>query len=598
VRKKTRFRKKIITWQIILFVIFVAALFPLIDRTVHRIVRDTLEENTAGLIDAIDDAFSEKEMIELLKQQEFFSFYRMSILNDQGELIYDSHLSRLLGPNFESFTPTKHPEVEEALKEGIGYSISFSNLFKGRFAYVAERFSFQGKTYVLRTAFPFAQLQELIHNFELGFLLFSFAVLLFFNALIWFIFSRFTRPISSIIEAVAPYQRGEMDEIPEIRLPAKSAPNDEFTRLAQTLNSLSGRIKEQIMSITSERNEKEAILQSLGEGVIAVDGDMRIRYINSIGSKMLGMPRRELLGAPFPTVEGKAGHPLIERACQLLQACSEQETTLTDSLALGVEKKIYIDLIAVPKGKGSGAIIVLQDKSSHYKVLEMGKDFVANASHELRTPITIIKGFAETLQDMPEMSRDMLDEITEKIVRNCERMDNLVKNLLTLADIENIPESRFKDCDLVTLAENCRHMLRSVYTDAQVEIEKTEEEMTISADGDILELAVINLLDNAAKYSKGPAHITIRLASVEDDEVKIEISDKGMGIPPEDLEHIFGRFYTVDKTHSRRLGGAGLGLSIVKNIIDKHDGLISATSKLGEGTTFTIILPKVRHSRS
>ena len=199
---------------------------------------------------------------------------------------------------------------------------------------------------------------------------------------------------------------------------------------------------------------------------------------------------------------------------------------------------------------------------------------------------------------MPEMSREMLDEITEKIVRNCERMDNLVKNLLTLADIENIPESRFKPCDLVTLAENCRHLLQSVYTEAKVEINKSEDEMTIMADGDLLELAVINLLDNAAKYSKPPAEITISLTPVDEDEIKIEITDRGMGIPPEDVEHIFERFYTVDKTHSRRLGGACLGLSIVKNIIDKHDGLISATSTLGKGTTFTILLPKERHSRS
>ena len=233
--KKTHFRRKIITWQIILFVVFVAALFPLINRTVHRIVRDTLEENTADLIDAINDASSEKEMIELLKQQEFFSFYRMSILNDKGDLIYDSHLSRLLGPNFEPLTHTEHPEVEEALKNGIGYSISYSHLFKGKFAYVAERFIFQGKTYILRTAFPFVQLQELIQNFELGFLLFSFVVLLFFNTLIWVIFSRYTRPIGNIIEAIAPYQRGEMEEIPEIILPTKATADDEFIRLAKTL---------------------------------------------------------------------------------------------------------------------------------------------------------------------------------------------------------------------------------------------------------------------------------------------------------------------------------------------------------------------------
>jgi two-component system phosphate regulon sensor histidine kinase PhoR len=211
---------------------------------------------------------------------------------------------------------------------------------------------------------------------------------------------------------------------------------------------------------------------------------------------------------------------------------------VTDSISLGEEKKIWLDLIAAPKAQGNGAIIVLQDKSSHYRVLEMGKDFVANASHELRTPITIIKGFAETLQDMPELPREMLADITEKIVRNCQRMDTLVKNLLTLADLENLPNSRFQECDLVALVEACRQVVVSVYETAQITIEKSSETILVSADPDILELAFINLMNNAAKYSNPPAQITIGLIQ-EPDEVCITISDQGIGIPPADLEHIF-----------------------------------------------------------
>jgi signal transduction histidine kinase len=230
------------------------------------------------------------------------------------------------------------------------------------------------------------------------------------------------------------------------------------------------------------------------------------------------------------------------------------------------------------------------------KVLEMGKDFAANASHELRTPITIIRGFAETLQDLPELPRDMVVDIIEKIVRNCQRMDTLVKNLLTLADLENLPDSRFKECDLVVLAETCRQVVLVVYETAQTTIEKNSESITIAADPDILELAIINLLDNAAKYSNPPAKITIKLEQ-EGDEACISISDQGIGIPPADLEHIFERFYTVDKARSRRLGGAGLGLSIVRTIVEKHHGTISVTSMVGIGTTFFIRLPIHRQLR-
>ena len=226
----------------------------------------------------------------------------------------------------------------------------------------------------------------------------------------------------------------------------------------------------------------------------------------------------------------------------------------------------------------------------------MGKDFVANASHELRTPITIIKGYAETLHDHPDLGREKYVEITEKIGRNCIRMENLVKSLLTLTDIENISEDRFIETDLTILVENCRHTVRSVYSDANVTIDAPQKRILISADSGLLELALVNLLDNAAKYSEPPAQITIKIAPNLEGEVVVTISDQGRGIPEEDLEHIFQRFYRVDKTHSRRLGGAGLGLSIVRTIIAKHGGKIEAESKVGEGTTFTITLP-VEHQQ-
>jgi two-component system phosphate regulon sensor histidine kinase PhoR len=310
---------------------------------------------------------------------------------------------------------------------------------------------------------------------------------------------------------------------------------------------------------------------------------------------MLGLSKKPVLNEPFPQTSEKAPDLLMEKCHTLLVKCQKQGVVLTDFVTFGEEKKTYIDLVAAPKAHGSGAIIVLQDKSSRYKVLEMGKDFVANASHELKTPITIIKGFAETLHDLPEMSKEMLAEITEKILRNCDRMETLVKNLLTLADLENIPEPKFKECDLITLLEDCKHILHSLNPETEIKIMNSDDELLLYADPDILELAILNLLNNAVKYSKPPAKITISARNLNEEEVELKISDKGIGIAAEDLEHIFERFYTVDKARSRRLGGAGLGLSIVKTIIDKHDGSISAESQLGKGTTFTIILPKKRH---
>jgi len=587
--KVLSFRRKFFLSHLLLFILFLLLLFPFVEKTVKKIVRDSLEKSTLALLRQIKEASNEKELIERLKTQRFFVFFRVSLFNADNQLLYDDYVLKHLGEEYRVLYPTSHPEVIEALKKGVGYHEGSSQIFAQKFSYVAVTFDFQGKKYILRTAFPFVQVEDLIQSFERGFLLFSFVLLLIFSATSWLIFSRFSQPIQQIIKAIRPYQVAEKETIPEIILSPSVIEDDDFSRLADTLNSLSERIRSQIKNITEERNEKEAILESLGEGVVAVDSDLNVKYLNGIGSKMLGASKKELLGKPLGSIKGKHSL-LIEKASALLQACQESNQVVTDSLLLSEGKKLYLDLIAAPKMKGSGAIIVFLDKSSHYKVVDMGKDFVANASHELRTPITIIKGFAETLQDLPEISKEMLSDITEKIVRNCQRMDSVIKNLLTLADIENLPESRFKECNIGSIIDNCRHLLLSIYPEVNLTVQQPAEEIFLYADSDLLELAIINLFDNAAKYSPSPAVISIVIETTEE-RVQLQIKDRGMGIPVADLEHIFERFYTVNKAHSRRLGGAGLGLSIVKTIVEKHEGSISVSSVLGEGTLFTISLP-------
>ena len=170
-------------------------------------------------------------------------------------------------------------------------------------------------------------------------------------------------------------------------------------------------------------------------------------------------------------------------------------------------------------------------------------------------------------------------------------MTNVIKDLLILSDVENLPRSRVIDCDVGELIEGCRTMLLELFPEANVLIEKNvDDEFSLSADPDLIELALFNLMENAAKYSNSPAHITVQMDKV-DHHIKISIADNGIGIPPNDLEKIFQRFYTVDKAHSQKMGGSGLGLSIVETIVDKHCGKISVASTLGKGTSFTILLP-------
>ena len=467
----------------------------------------------------------------------------------------------------------------------MGFEEDYSQLLNHKFAYLAKAFDFHGRVYVLRTAFPHQYVTDIAHNFEIGFLIFASSILLLFGLMIWFIIHRLTQPIQNILQKIKPYQEGLQPVLPEIETSALN-PRDDFAKLAMTLNILSAKVQLHIDTITNERNEKEAILESLVEGVIAVDENLIITYANHMANKLINSEELDLIGKNFAILKQK-------ECLELLQKCQSELVPSTDTLEMNLGgKKLYLDVVAAAKKDHRGAIIVFQDKTAHYKISQMRRDFIANASHELKTPITIIRGFAETLHDNPGLDREIQEKVTEKIMRNCSRMTALIKDLLTLADIENIPSSRLSECHLENVVNRCKSMVLELFPEAVIEVKKQKEEAKLVADEDLLELAIMNLIENAAKYSPKPAKITVTLDDMED-HLTIKVADQGLGIPLEDQEHIFDRFYTVDKAHSQKMGGSGLGLSIVKTIIEKHFGTVELKSELGKGSTFIVTLPKV-----
>lgn len=214
------------------------------------------------------------------------------------------------------------------------------------------------------------------------------------------------------------------------------------------------------------------------------------------------------------------------------------------------------------------------------RILQKEKAFNATVSHELKTPLTVIRGYAETLPS---------SEVSEKILRSCDRMERVMKSVLKISSLEAEPS--FQSCGINTILEHCLHLISSSFPSAFIEIEKPAEPVVADVDSDLLEIALLNILENGIKYSPTPAHLKICLQEQFGTFI-IKIQDQGMGIPKKDLPHIFERFYTVSKNQSRRLGGAGLGLYLVKSIVEKHEGTVSVQSTLGQGTTFTLVLPQ------
>ena len=577
------FRQKIFLSYLGVFLLVTLLVCSFVAQWVQRIVLQSMESRATEIVAIIREAPNHDALVHRLKDQKSVMFFRSSVITDEHKVLYDSHTKRILGPKFSRDYVVEHPEVMQALREGIGYYEGHSAILNQEFAYFAKAFDFHGKNYVLRTAYPHQYVQEIVRDFEMGFLGLAGFILLLFSLMTWGVIHVLTRPIQRIINVVKPYQEGSTHVLPEIRL-NKANVNDDFYKLAFTLNSLSLKIQSHIDLVTKERNEKETILESLVEGVVAVADNMQVTYTNHMAVKLINC---------MGELTGKSFHILHQERCEeLLRRCQKENKPISDTFETFRDgQKIYLDIVATPKRDDEGAVLVLQDKTAHYKLFEMRRDFIANASHELKTPITIIRGFAEALHDNPDLDKETQREVTEKIMRNCNRMAALIKDLLTLADVENIPSSRLGHVDLSELMEYSKMMVVQVFPEAEILIEVPQQDVSLIADRDLLELAFINLIENGAKYSSSPASIHITLED-NPDYIEICIADQGIGIPFVDQEYIFDRFYTVDKAHSQKMGGSGLGLSIVKTIVEKHFGTITLQSEPGKGTTFTIHFPK------
>lgn len=570
------FRFKIFISNVLLLVVFWALIFPFVTNSVQHMAIQAISDRADELIDVITKVPDTNGLIQATEDQKSFVIFHIALYNSAGEMLYDSHMRRNAKTVVVSQV-TMPNDVAQAFVKGQSVAEETNDISAQKLIYISKSFMFQGKMYVFRMSFPYSYLVPLKRRFDTAFLIFSSIVLVLFCATIVLLMYYFMWPIRKVITAIKPYQEGKAMYIPEISITTRL--KDEFYDLATTVNSLSARIQLQIETLTRARNEQETILESLAEGVLAVDSKLVLSYANRLALKFLSVPK-SFIGQ---SLEGKVDPVFItvlQKGC-ITRAIANDEIIINN-----------LHLNAVTSPLPDGVLLVLQDKTTQYKILEMRKDFIANASHELKTPITIIRGFAETLHDHPELDHATIQSITEKILNNSLRLTKIVRNLLTLADIENLPKYRLEKCNVYELAQRAVSHAQTVHTTAQVSIECEENLPLIDADPELLEVALTNLIDNGAKYSKDTPQLKISLRR-NADSVRIAVQDHGIGIPEADLEHIFDRFYTVNKAESKKKGGSGLGLSIVQTIVEKHFGTISVESRVNEGSEFTIELPWV-----
>lgn len=326
-------------------------------------------------------------------------------------------------------------------------------------------------------------------------------------------------------------------------------------------------------------HRKFSFLNDLSEGIIWLDKNLKVFYQNRAVEIIIlkRLPKRKLSFSQTILSDQE------ESILHAIQSAKKKE-----HLFFTPSKSSTIALTILPISKGY--LLTLTNCSSFDQVIAKEKSFISNASHELRTPITIIKGFAETLRDLPNISKEMSKEMIRKIVKNCVRMESVIKSLLVMTDLDQCSSLKVEECDINQLVEQTSKSAIALYPQAQIDCYFDQEQALIQGSSHLLEVLLRNLIQNGVKYSQEKPIVSVTVEHKKDS-LSLKVKDKGIGMDREELNRVFDRFYTVDKAHSRKMGGAGLGLSIVKKIISLHQGKVSLSSSKGVGTEVVMELP-------
>lgn len=569
-----------------LLALFLATLFT--TRAVHsfhiRTTTNDLQARAQLIKDQVTDLFASgqwPQLEQLCQNLGQKSATRITVIALDGQVAADSLEDPALMDNHAT-----RPEIITALQGRIGASSRYSHTIHKNLRYVAlPLLSHDEIVASLRLSVPLSSLDAALSGIRLTLILGALAVALLIAFVTWFISYQITRPVQAMRNGARRFANRDFTTPIPVRGP------DELMDLSRCLNAMAIDLSSHIATVVNQRNELETIFSSMIEGVFTVDEQERIISINQAAADFLESTTSAARGHTLLEIMRNSDLKLFMR--QTLSASSpvRQEITLRhrnqDSFTFAAH-----GVLLPPETSPSKAMVVLNDITRLKKLENIRRDFVANVSHELKTPITAIQGYVETLIAGAIADPDHNLKFLTIIQNHALRLSSIIHDLLTLSRLEEdnstITLTSITLLPLINAAINaCQPLALAKQINLAVH---GPADIMAMANQPLLEMALINLITNAITYSPPESVIDLKLQLV-DNIIKIKIIDSGEGIAAAHHQRIFERFYRVDQGRSRDAGGTGLGLAIVKHIILAHHGQILVDSRPGQGSTFTIILP-------
>ncbi|EHL2672010.1 PAS domain-containing protein [Listeria monocytogenes] len=508
---------------------------------------------------------------------------RITVIDSKGDVVADTKKDPEKLDNHMN-----RPEVTDILKKGesVGISIRESDSLGYSMLYVAVPVKHQSKTDgVLRISISLESVDAAVAKLWGNLALIFGIALVIIAAISVFIARKITRPVREIIEVSTDLANHKYDS----RIHGKIS--GELQDLSISVNTLAESLETQMFEIKQNEQRLNAIVQNLVSGVMLINVDKQVIMTNRTMYQILG--ETEITGKPFYEVIKSFA------LSQLIEATFETKTIQQKEIILYFPREMILDASVSPilgeNGEITGIILLLHDITQIRHLENVRSEFVTNVSHELKTPVTALKGFAETLLDGSMYDEMLLKKFLTIIKEESDRLHRLIMDILALSRIEQNPVP--ENVELVEVDEVIEQSARTIFemaTEKNIQViipEKTIPSVTIETDRDKLQQILINLLSNAINYTPVDGKVEVKLIEQEA-EVIIEVTDNGIGIPAKDIDRVFERFYRVDKARSRHSGGTGLGLSIVKHLVENCGGRIEVESQEEVGSTFRVTLPK------